>query len=117
MERRTSERVVCSCTSKLAKRFRSVVADLAHGDAARFQGHHAELHGLLHVLHVGLAHLPSGMRFMGMLPDGPEGMAGEEPLVWARAGATTSAAAKPPRRARRSINISLLNIPGSAATR
>jgi hypothetical protein len=43
---------------------------------------------------------------LGMLPEAPEGMAGEEPLVWARAGATTSAAAKPPRRARRFIKIS-----------
>ena len=33
MERRTSERLVCSCTSKLAKRFRSSLRDLVHGDA------------------------------------------------------------------------------------
>jgi hypothetical protein len=43
---------------------------------------------------------------MGMEPDVPDGIEEEEPLVWARAGAKTSVAAKPPRRARRSINIS-----------
>jgi hypothetical protein len=40
------------------------------------------------------------------IPDEAEGMVEDEPLVWARAGATRSEAAKPPRRARRSIKIS-----------
>src|SRR5215217_1380629 len=54
----TSESVVCSWTSKFAKRFRSSLRTLFMA-MARFQGHHAKLQRLLHVLHIGLTHLPT----------------------------------------------------------